>query len=520
MKRFTEYNVGGTHEQNPHGGIPIGKNSKGQTNLVEQGETRYDDYIYSNDVKPFDKDVLISNGLDPKLINKSYADISKKAMTYSKERPNDPIAQRYEQDIMNKIKNSQEQTKAMNQENERLNALIQSLLSKGYSEDEVIKIIQNPELLQQAMAEGQEATTFNDGGDLRPVDMAAYNRYLYNKGNSMISKEYDNHIRDSYYALRGMGIGRQESYDDYAYRVGRGISDADRAAILNRVYGISTPSVAAPVSTATVPTPTVVPAAQYYPSSIGEYEASLAGQEYTPYSFVGNPQTPILRTPLITADMIFKGAGYPVVGTGEYATAATQGTTSTGQPTQARAGSRQKARAKAKVQPVQKTQAQQVKPQEQGQAAPADASPTKVAAADSTQVVVPVDSISPIDSTRFTPMQLDSIRAADSLRLDSLVPRYSQKYLDSAYQAGVDSTANDWNRYAEELKEEKDQTLKDSLKSRQKQHERILEQARAEAMEREANAKSDGNFWGAVGTASTLGALYGGLKLIKRYRKK
>jgi len=39
----TVYTTGGTHEQNPNGGIPIG--NKG---LVEQGEVRYGDYIFSN----------------------------------------------------------------------------------------------------------------------------------------------------------------------------------------------------------------------------------------------------------------------------------------------------------------------------------------------------------------------------------------------------------------------------------------------------------------------------------------
>jgi len=49
---LTEYNAGGLHEQNPLGGIPIGKTKKGTQNTGEQGEAsfKFDDgkYMFSN----------------------------------------------------------------------------------------------------------------------------------------------------------------------------------------------------------------------------------------------------------------------------------------------------------------------------------------------------------------------------------------------------------------------------------------------------------------------------------------
>src|SRR5574344_1878545 len=44
----TMFNTGGTHEQNPNGGIPQGVDQNGKPNLVEQGEVKYNDFIYSN----------------------------------------------------------------------------------------------------------------------------------------------------------------------------------------------------------------------------------------------------------------------------------------------------------------------------------------------------------------------------------------------------------------------------------------------------------------------------------------
>ena len=47
-----EFEGGGTHDENPNGGIPIGFGSNGKQNKVEEGETRFSfagqDYIFSN----------------------------------------------------------------------------------------------------------------------------------------------------------------------------------------------------------------------------------------------------------------------------------------------------------------------------------------------------------------------------------------------------------------------------------------------------------------------------------------
>jgi hypothetical protein len=52
---LTTYQGGGTHNQNPLGGIPIGKNIKGLTNSVENDETSFTfpdgKYVFSNRLK-------------------------------------------------------------------------------------------------------------------------------------------------------------------------------------------------------------------------------------------------------------------------------------------------------------------------------------------------------------------------------------------------------------------------------------------------------------------------------------
>lgn len=46
----TKFEGGGTHEENSLGGIPQGVNKNGQVNLVEEGETKWNDYIFSNSI--------------------------------------------------------------------------------------------------------------------------------------------------------------------------------------------------------------------------------------------------------------------------------------------------------------------------------------------------------------------------------------------------------------------------------------------------------------------------------------
>lgn len=103
----TAFNTGNTHEQNPLGGIPQGIGQNGKPNLVEEGEVKYNDYIYSNRLTPTDK-LLEEVGLPNKFKNKTFGDIAKVLSKESDERPNDPISKNGLDDSMNKLKQAQE----------------------------------------------------------------------------------------------------------------------------------------------------------------------------------------------------------------------------------------------------------------------------------------------------------------------------------------------------------------------------------------------------------------------------
>ena len=89
----TFINNGGTHEQNPFEGVPMGVAPDGKPNLVEEGEVLYNDYVFSNRLYPTDKELKEFN-LPKKYKRHTIAFIVKDMSKESAERPNDPISKR------------------------------------------------------------------------------------------------------------------------------------------------------------------------------------------------------------------------------------------------------------------------------------------------------------------------------------------------------------------------------------------------------------------------------------------
>ena len=83
-------NEGGTHEQNPNGGVLMGYDEQGNPNLVEEGEVIFNDYVFSARLKP-SKKALNDSLIGDKYLGKTYAEIAEKLAEKSEEMANDPI---------------------------------------------------------------------------------------------------------------------------------------------------------------------------------------------------------------------------------------------------------------------------------------------------------------------------------------------------------------------------------------------------------------------------------------------
>lgn len=101
---LTQINEGGSHSQNPLGGVPMG-----QGNSVEQGETKQNNFIYSDRIV-LNKDIIGQYGLPKSLTNKTVADATKIIDRKFKDR-NDKISISTRDNMLSKIAEAQEAMK-------------------------------------------------------------------------------------------------------------------------------------------------------------------------------------------------------------------------------------------------------------------------------------------------------------------------------------------------------------------------------------------------------------------------
>lgn len=119
MNEVTEYDEGGSHEENPNGGVAVGQNSSGGLNLIEEGETRHGDYIFSNDFK-LSKEDAERFKLDPKYVGEKYSDVSRKFNDEIKARPYDRITKQTAKGNLSKLMMAQEAVKVKEGDNEMM----------------------------------------------------------------------------------------------------------------------------------------------------------------------------------------------------------------------------------------------------------------------------------------------------------------------------------------------------------------------------------------------------------------
>lgn len=108
---ITQINNGGLHEQNPMEGVPMGIAPDGLPNLVEEGEVIFNDYVFSNRLRPKEKD--LEKMKLKKFKNRTFAQIAKSLQKESEERPNDPISKNGLEDSMAKLTALQEIARAV-----------------------------------------------------------------------------------------------------------------------------------------------------------------------------------------------------------------------------------------------------------------------------------------------------------------------------------------------------------------------------------------------------------------------
>lgn len=170
----TTVNNGGTHESNPNEGVMMGIDNNGIPNLVEQGETIYNNYVFSNRIK------VPKNIKDKyKLKGDTFSDVAKYIQKESEERPNDPISKKGLEANMNRLMLSQEEIRnKSNKKNINNKYSYGSYLRYAPVLGSTIGVMQN--LLSSPDYSGVEAikNAANEFMDYNPVKYTPINNYL------------------------------------------------------------------------------------------------------------------------------------------------------------------------------------------------------------------------------------------------------------------------------------------------------------------------------------------------------
>ena len=139
--------AGGSHEESPYDGVQVGiSRENGQPNLVEEGETIFDDYVFSKRIK-VDADTKKKFHLGKKA-DLTFADVSKKLEKESLERPNDAISQAALTKQLHSLAEEQERQKAEEE---------QRKLEEAQEMFEQLPPEQQQAIIQQAAMEQQQA---------------------------------------------------------------------------------------------------------------------------------------------------------------------------------------------------------------------------------------------------------------------------------------------------------------------------------------------------------------------------
>ena len=148
---LTHIDAGGSHEENVYDGVQLGQDENLVPNLVEEGETVFNDYVFSNRILADDATKKLFHL--PKKKDITFADISKKLEKEISERPNDPISEAGFKAQMQTLEEQQERQK-QEMEAERAKAAFEAL-SPEEQTAVMQRLAQEEAMAQQAEAQAQ-----------------------------------------------------------------------------------------------------------------------------------------------------------------------------------------------------------------------------------------------------------------------------------------------------------------------------------------------------------------------------
>lgn len=194
---YMRVNAGGSHSENPNGGVQLGMDNQGIPNLLEENESVYNDFVYSDNIKA-NREMLRKYNIPEKFAGKLFSDIADKFVEEAEERPNDPISNNGLNAMLVRLADAQEEQKQLAEQKElekevknlspeEQELLLQQLSQQGVPEEQQMpqeqpqmmeqpvqqgmqeQMIAPEQMQQPVMANGGLLRKFDEGGQTPPV---------------------------------------------------------------------------------------------------------------------------------------------------------------------------------------------------------------------------------------------------------------------------------------------------------------------------------------------------------------
>lgn len=167
---YFRVDTGGSHEENPNGGVQVGVDPEGTPNLLEEGEPVYNDYVYSDNITA-DEEILKKYKIPAKFAGKLYSVIADTFVDEAEERPLDPVSNNGLNAMLVRLADAQEEQKKIQQQKE----LEEELANLSPEElDELEQMLSQQEALeaQQAQPSPEEQMAMEQQMQVVPQEQA------------------------------------------------------------------------------------------------------------------------------------------------------------------------------------------------------------------------------------------------------------------------------------------------------------------------------------------------------------
>ena len=116
-KNYLKVDAGGSHDENPNGGVQIGMDQNGVPNMLEEGEPVYNDFVYSDRII-ISEEFLEKHNLPKELAGLLYSEAADKLINNYLQNPLDPIEKNGADVMLTRLAECQEEQKQVNEQQE------------------------------------------------------------------------------------------------------------------------------------------------------------------------------------------------------------------------------------------------------------------------------------------------------------------------------------------------------------------------------------------------------------------